>query len=125
MSNRKQPIRVLKSPLSNRYYAVTRYTEGESGFIHAHSGAKQDVTEDVEDLIKERVEPESRRANQLGAELSRLRAKRDILASLCEEVFDWALTYVEDVRPGGDRKMKEIATRYHRAAERAEEEDDG
>ena len=52
MGDRKKPVRVLGSPLTGRYYAVTRYSETEDGRITVHSNGKHDVTADVQALIE-------------------------------------------------------------------------
>lgn len=45
----KQPVRVLHSGLTDRFYAVTRYTEKDGGLIEAQT--KHDVTADVQGAL--------------------------------------------------------------------------
>lgn len=52
--HRKNPVRVLQSPLTGHIYAVTAYSIDEDGSgLTAHT--KHDVTDDVRLLIREAV----------------------------------------------------------------------
>ena len=55
--HRKNPVRVLQSPLTGHIYAVTAYSIDEDG-SGLTARTKHDVTDDVRLLIREAVEAE-------------------------------------------------------------------
>ena len=55
MSERKKPVRFMRSGLTGRFYCVTDYTQHKDGTITART--KHDVTDDVHAIFD--IEPTS------------------------------------------------------------------
>jgi hydrogenase maturation factor len=81
----KQPLLIRYSPLGQRYYLITRYTD-KGKYIMAHTGYKYDVTEQIDAIAMPIVE-------QRDALLEACKAARVALLPLTADV---AITIVDE-----------------------------